>query len=481
MHKLVQTSIFIALIFSSIALSSQTKDKKKPNVLFITVDDMNTWGVLHNYPQLKVPNIRKLVSESYYFNNASCAAPICIPSRAAFFTGVYPHKTGLYNNVSDGWEKSSLLKQAETIPEFFKRSGYETWGRGKTFHVKLPGKREENMFDNEVYHGGFGPFADQAHQNKSNKHWYGIQPWEGPDTDFPDVKNVDAAMEYLSKSHDKPFLMYLGIYRPHSPYTAPKRFFDQYDEKKMTVAPGFLKDDLADVPEMGKALSKGMKTLNITGQTESESLSKYLTAYCAGYSFADWNIGRIMDALDKSELAKNTIVVFCSDNGFQNGTKDHWTKNTLWEASDAIPFLIRLPNGKAYTCPQTVNTIDIFPTLIDYCELGNPKQKLDGKSLVPILKDYKHKWTRPGLTTTGEGYASIRSERYRYIRYPDGSEELYDHRSDPYEHLNLAGKATMKAVIAELSKNIPANFAKSLSEKTPGKKGKGGKTVDDGE
>jgi len=468
--------IFLSLFALSLNSKGQTADRAnhqtgdRPNVLFITVDDMNTWGVLDNYPVLKVPGIRKLVAQSYYFENASCAAPVCIPSRAAFFSGIYPHKTGLYTNVQNGWEQSALLKQAETIPELFQRSGYETWGRGKTFHVKLPGTREDDMFDNDVYNGGFGPFADQDHQDKSNKHWYGIQEWEGPDTDFPDVRNTNAALEFLGKKHDKPFLMYLGIYRPHSPYTAPKRFYDLYNEKDMSVPPGYLKNDLNDVPGMGKALSKGMGAFQIKGLSEEEALARYLRAYCAGYSFADWNIGRIMDALDKSPYAKNTIVVFCSDNGFHNGTKDHWTKSTLWESADAVPFLIRLPDGKAYKCPQTVSTLDIYPTLIAYCGLASPKQKLDGQSIVPILKDPKYKWNRPGLTTADEGYSSVRSEHYRYIRYPDGTEELYDHRSDPYEHINLADKASMKKVIAELSESVPVDFAKALTEKPDNKK-----------
>lgn len=482
MNKLFWPGFLSGLLFVSIPVFSQNKADQKPNVLFITVDDMNTWGVLDNYPLLKVPNIRKLISQSYYFQNASCAAPVCIPSRAAFFTGVYPHHTGLYKNISDGWEQSAILKQAEAIPELFQRNGYETWGRGKTFHVKLPGTREDDMFDNDVYNGGFGPFADKAHQDRTNKHWYGIQSWEGPDTDFPDVRNTTAAVEFLTEKHDKPFLMYLGIYRPHSPYTAPKRFYDMYNEKDMTLPPGYLQNDLNDIPTMGKELSKGMKNLQIEGYSEEEALLKYLRAYCAGYSFADWNIGRIIDALDKSPYAKNTIVVFCSDNGFHNGTKNHWTKSTLWEEADIIPFLIRLPDGKAYKCPQTVSTVDIYPTLVEYCKLSAPTQKLDGQSIVPILKDYKYKWSRPGLTAADEGYSSVRSDRYRYIQYPDGTEELYDHQSDPYEHVNLAGKSNMKAVIAELSKSVPAKFAKAIKEQPRPKKGrKGTRAGDDGD
>jgi arylsulfatase A-like enzyme len=140
----------------------------------------------------------------------------------------------------------------------------------------------------------------------------------------------------------------------------------------------------------------------------------------------------------------------------------------LWEQSDVIPFLIRLPNGKAYQCPQTVNLIDIFPTLLEYCKIAGPQHKLDGESIVPVLKNPSSKWNRNGFTYYGENYSAIRSERYRYIRYGDGSEELYDHNTDPYEHTNIAKQASMKKVIQELAKSIPANFEKSLGKKGGG-------------
>lgn len=469
------------LLLPAFAAYSQNTSPDKPNVLFITADDMCAWSVLNNYPVLKAPNIKKLFSQSYYFSNASCAAPVCVPSRASFFSGMYPHHSGVYNNGPNVWGTSELLKQIEAIPECFQHNGYETWGRGKTFHVKLPGTREDDMFDNKVYNGGFGPFTDKAHLAVKN-HWYGIQPWGGPDSDFPDVINTDSAVAYLAQKHDRPFFMYLGIYRPHSPYTSPKRFFDMYDENAMPLPPGYLKNDLDDVPAMGKELSDGMRQLQTAGYSREQIWRKYLKAYCAGYTFSDWNLGRVMEALDKSPYFKNTIVVFCADNGFHNGTKDHWTKSTLWEQADGVPLMIRLPNGKAYKCPQTVSLIDIYPTLLEYCHINQPKQKLDGISMVPILKDPKYKWARPGLTTYGEGYASIRTEKYRYIHYPDGTEELYNQLTDPYEHTNLAGKPEMKSVKAELAKSIPDHFQKSVPSKRPNKaNGKGKKGDNEGD
>ncbi len=448
---------------------SQAGDPQKgPNVLFIVVDDMNTWSVLNNYPALQVPNIKKLVSQSYYFSNASCAAPVCIPSRASFFSGLYPHNTGVYTNGDNVWGNSKKLTEVEAMPELFKRNGYITWGGGKTFHVPLPGSREQDMFDNKVYHGGFGPFASK-NKKGNGTNWYGIQPWEGPDTDFPDVKNADAAMEFIKQKHEKPFFMFYGMYRPHTPYTAPKRFTELYKDANIPLPPGFMANDLDDVPEMGKELVDGLKALQTQGLSREEALLKYLKAYCANYSFADWNLGRVLDQLAKSAYASNTIVIFTSDNGFHNGTKGHWTKSTLWEQADAVPFLIRLPNGKAYTCPQPITLVDIYPTLVEYCGLTAPRQKLDGVSLVPILKNPKLKWDRPALTTFGEGYSSVRTEQYRYIKYPDGTEELYDHSKDPYEHTNLAGKPAMKSVIQKLAREVPPKFEKALSQRGAGK------------
>ncbi len=446
---------------------SNNVSAKKPNVLFIVADDMNTYAFLKNYPVLKTPALDKLVSQSYYFKNATCAAPACIPSRASFWTGVSPHTTGSYFNVQNIWN-NTILSTTEVMPETFKKNGYTTWARGKIFHLELNDNREQKMFDNKIFKGGYGPFADKQTHGYGANRWMTLKPWEGPDSDFADVKNADAAVDFLSQKHDKPFFMYYGLFRPHSPYTAPKRFFDLYKDAKFTLPPGYLENDLDDVPALGRDLVDSMKNYKRAGLTKKQVWLELMKAYCANYSFADWNIGKVLEALDKSESAKNTIVVFVSDNGFHNGTKNHWTKFTLWEQADAIPFLIRLPNGKAYQCPQTVNLVDIFPTLLEYCGITGPQHNLDGKSIVPVLKNASAKWERNGFTYYGENYSAIRSERYRYIKYSDGSEELYDHSSDPYEHINLANKPSMKTVIQELSKSIPKSFEKSLGKKGAG-------------
>lgn len=439
------------------------QDKTRPNVVFMVVDDMNTWSLLKDYAPLQTPYIDKLRSESLYFKNAVCAAPVCIPSRTSFFTGIAPYNTGAYFNNQQTWD-SSLLSQTEVLPETFKKSGYTTWGRGKIFHVDINGNRENEMFDNKVFKGGFGPYAEKEFWFAKSQ-WFSIKPWTGPDTDFPDVKNSNAAIDFLKEKHDKPFFLYYGLFRPHTPYTAPKRFFDLYKDEDIKLPPGYLKGDLDDVPKMGRDLVDSMKKYHKEGYTKEEVWLKMIKGYCANTSFADWNVGRVLKALDESEYGKNTIVIFVSDNGFHNGTKDHWVKATLWEQADVVPFLVRMPDKKAYVLPQTVSLLDIYPTLMEYCSLKPTNHVLDGKSMVPIFKNHHYSWNTPGFTCYGENFSSVRDQRYRYIRYPDGTDELYDHQKDPYEHQNIAKEPSSNEIIKKLSASIPSKFATSLGGK----------------
>ncbi|HEX5554780.1 MAG TPA: sulfatase [Chitinophagaceae bacterium] len=481
MHKLniLLLAAFVAVSalvgYRPAAESPGNTTLQQPNVVFIVVDDMNKFSILHNYPILKTPAIDKLASQSYNFTHATCAVPLCAPSRAAFFGGIAPNKTGVYRNYHDIYD-SSILSHTELLPECFKRNGYLTWGGGKTFHMQVNDGRENKMFDNApVKHGGYGPYAKKPFwYGKSG--WASIKPWTGPDTDFPDVRNADAAIAFLKQTHKKPFFLYYGLFRPHTPYTAPKRFYDLYKDADIVLPPGYKAGDLDDVPPMGRALVDSMKQYFKQGMSKKEVWLAMLKGYLANTSFADWDMGRVIAALDQSSYAKNTIVIFCSDNGFHLGTKDHWTKKTLWEQADMVPLLIRLPGGKAYRCDQTVSLLDIFPTLVDYCHLNPPPHTLDGHSLVPIFRDPKTQWNHPGFTTWGVQYSSVRSERYRYIRYPDGSRELYDHFKDPYEWINLAGDPKMKPVIEGLTGAIPSTFTKSINPdhfKKRGKKRKG--------
>lgn len=437
----------------------------RPNVLFITVDDMNGWGVKQAYPQVKMPYFEQLKAQSANFTKAVCPAPVCVPSRAAFFSGIASYRTGAYYNGCDPWRRSDLLRKVETIPECLKRNGYTTFGRGKIFHAQLEAGREEAMFDNRpIYKGGFGPFGPEASWVGGQGKFQSVAPWDGPDEDFPDVVNADAAIDFLQQAHDKPFFCYLGLWRPHTPYTAPRRFFELYDPEQLPYPAGFQEGDIEDIPQMGRDLIDSLGFFGATMAERRETFRQMIYGYAATSAFADWSVGRVIEALDRSPFAGNTIVVIASDNGYHMGEKDKWQKGTLWELSAYSPLLIRLPGGQTMELPHTVNLLDIYPTLIDYCRLDPPEHQLDGQSLLPLIARPDQK-RAPSFMTYGADYASVYDGRYRYIRYPDGSEELYDHDQDPHEWNNLASTKNRK-LMDRLAKTIPPNFAESLGGRT---------------
>lgn len=434
---------------------------KKPNVLMIIADDMNDYGFHKTYPVLKTPYLDQFSKSAIRFERGYCAAPACVPSRAAVFSGIFPHKSGAYQNGCDPWNQAPFT-EIESMPECFQRNGYTTFGRGKLFHSQPPKARRDAMWDNKVWGGGFGPFPDKAHQLKG-KFW-GVQAFE--DDEFPDVKNGEALIDFLNQEHDAPFFAVYGLWRPHTPFTAPQRFYDMYDPAEMPIPlEGWTEDDLDDVPPLGKKLAEVWgDRFDLCGNENPDLWRKFVHAYCACTSFADWSIGRVIEALDKSSHADNTLVVFWSDNGYHCGEKDHWEKTTLWEQSALTPMAVRLPDRKngGASCKRTVNTLDWYPTLIDFCRIQGPAHQLDGRNLKPLLYDPKSEWKHPSVTTYGDGYFSVRDEQYRYISYPDGAEELYDHETDPHELDNRADDPALTAVKEALSRHQPETMAKSL-------------------
>lgn len=435
----------------------------RPNVVVIIADDMNGYGFYDEFPGVKMPHIATFKKTALTFSRAYCSAPSCVPSRASFFSGLSPSTTGSYLNGSDPWDKPAMAA-VESLPEVFKRSGYTTWGAGKLFHAKITPEREQAAFDNQPKGGGFGPFVPADQQLVGQ--WWGAGPWTGPDTDFPDVTNVNDAIAFLGQPHAQPFLLMLGLWRPHSPFTAPKRFFDLYDEKNLPMPPaGWTPGDMDDVPEAGRKLSAVWgERWEKTGGNHPDLWRQIIWGYLACNSFADWSAGRLLDALDASPHAANTLVVFIGDNGYHCGEKNHFEKSTLWEAAARVPFAIRLPGQRhaGQEIARPVSLLDLFPTLQEYCQLSSPRQALDGRSLVPLLHHPSAPWSHPAITLYEENYFSARDERYRYIRYPDGTEELYDHANDPHELTNLASRADSTSIKERLRQQTPATWAKTL-------------------
>lgn len=471
MNRLNFFPLFLCLPFIGVgcskleeaAIVEPASSPERLNVLMLIVDDWNSYVTKGTFPGIQTPALDQFAKTAIHFQNAYCAAPVCGPSRAAVFSGLYPHTTGNYLNGSDPWRQEPL-NETETLPELFKRSGYETWGRGKLFHAQLDEGREEKNWDNRpLYGGGFGPFHPEEDQ-MIGKFW-GYTEYTGPDEDFPDVKNVNAAIEYLGESHDKPFFMALGLWRPHTPFVAPKRFFDLYEPADIaTPPPGWKDGDLDDVPAEGQRLSRIWgERWDQTGADDPVSWNMLLHGFAANTSFADWSIGLVLEALDQSDYADNTLVIFWSDNGYHMGEKNHFEKATLWEISAYTPILIRMPDRShgGVVTDTPINSIDFFPTLMDLCGLKQPEHAPEGLSLRSLLEDPYADWERPAITTYGEEVFSARSARFRYIRYPDGTEELYDHDHDPHEWNNLADDPSFQAVKDRLLQWKPEDFAPS--------------------
>jgi arylsulfatase A-like enzyme len=290
-------------------------------------------------------------------------------------------------------------------------------------------------------------------------------PVDCRDEDMGDWKIAEWAVSELKKKHDKPFFLAPGFIRPHLPWYAPRKYFDMYDEKKIAM-PKVKEDDLDDVPKQGRHFAT--RSGDHKAVLEYGQWRKAVQAYLACISFTDACVGRIVDALDASEYAKNTIVVLWSDHGWHLGEKLHWRKFALWEEATRNPFLmvvpgVTKPNGR---CERTVDYMNIYPTMIELC--GLPKREgLEGVSMVPLLKDPKAKWDRPALTTYERGNHSVRSERWRYIRYYDGTEELYDHNNDELEWTNLASKPEYAKVKSELAAWLPKSDAPDAPTERP--------------
>lgn len=468
LYRLISRTVMLGVLTFALlpaVSSAELVSQKHPNVLFLIADDMNDYGFYKTYPGVKTPYLDKFLKSALTFRKAYAASPVCQPSRAAVFSGLYPHTSGSYKNGSKPWANSALFKKTESIPEAFKRNGYITFGRGKLFGDKVPSKRYESMWDNRpLYKGGYGPFLKKKDQLTDK--WFVSRAWQGPDSDFADVKNGNAVLDFLEQDHNKPFFVALGLYRPHVPYTAPKRFFDLYKDMNISMPPpGYRENDLADVPPLGRELAAQWgDRLKYVGKHNVPMWQSFIKAYFANTSFADWSIGRVLEALARSKYADNTIVVFWSDHGYYTGEKNHWEKGTLWERSAISPLAIKVPGMKhaAKTAQQQVSLVDLYPTLVDLCRLEGPSHKLEGESLRPFIENPDLKQKRLILTSYGEQYASVRGERYRYIRYPDGTEELYDHKTDPYEFENLSVKSGYTKVKEKLAQGIPQKWTKSL-------------------
>ena len=439
----------------------------KPDVLFIVVDDMNDWiSLLDPKSPIRTPNLERLASRGMLFKRAYCISAACNPSRAATLTGLRPSTSGVYGNKRD-WRKA--VGKHETIMQRFMDAGYEVRGAGKIFHHHLDGAFHDDASFHDFQHMRPQLYPPQK-LNKAPRYGSRNTDWGA----WP--KRVEDAIDYrtasycakalLEREDDKPQFLACGIFKPHSPFFAPSAHHEQYRKIRL---PARKKDDWGDLPKGADRLMQSKKWF-WKGMMQVErkaagSYQSFVRSYAACTSFADAQIGRVLDALGKSPRGKDTIVVLWSDHGFHLGEKDHLEKFALWEKSNHVPFIVVAPGTtKPNTaCDHPIDLTVLYPTLLELCGLTEDK-KADGVSVVPLLKNPQGKLRRPAIMTYLRGNHAVRSQRWRYIRYADGSEELYDHESDPNEWVNLAKNPDHEEVMEKHRKWLPKKESKPVSD-----------------
>lgn len=432
---------------------------EKPNVLFLICDDLNCDLACYGHTMVRSPNIDGLAKRGLRFEHAYCQYPLCGPSRASFMAGMYPDQTLIHRNAIRIRER---LPDVLTMSQMFRGSGYTATRVGKIYHYNVPadigndGHDDPASWDQKINPRGKDKDDEPKIYSLVPGRFGGTMSWlaaEGTDEEQTDGIAAGAAIEVL-EGHSKsktPFFLAVGFYRPHTPYVAPKRYFDEYPTAKIIV-PQLPKGYLETLPAPARAsITRKKDQVNL----EDSLARQAIQAYYASITFVDAQVGRVVDALDRLKLSDNTIIVFTSDHGYHMGEHGHWQKTTLFENAARVPLIISVPGmktaGRRTLSPAEM--IDFYPTLAELCDLPSPEY-LSGVSLRPVVEDAAAAPRTVALTQYQNGY-SIRAARYRYTEWgEDGSlgNELYDHQSDPAELVNLADKPEQSQTVARLSK-----------------------------
>ena len=450
----MKTHLLRALLIAFFLFGLRTEGK---NVLLIAIDDQNDWiGCMGGHPQVKTPNIDRLAARGTLFTNAHCQSPLCNPSRASMMLGLRPSSTGIYG-LAPGLRDVEITKDRVTLPQTFTSAGYHTYGCGKIYHdgsIKPEDRaREFNTW---------GPSPGMPRPEKRFANLPGTPhplmdwgPFPGRDEENADWKIASAAVAQLETvPKDKSFFVAVGFRLPHVPCFASQKWFDLYPDASL-VMPPVKEDDRDDLPKFADYLHWRLPEPRLKTLREHNEWRPLVRAYLASVSFMDSQVGRVLDALRASGREDDTIVVLFSDHGYHLGEKLITGKNTLWERSTRVPLVFAGPGVAAGArCGRPVELLDVYPTLLELT--GMPaRTDLEGRSLKPQLEDAAAPREFPAITTHNPGNHSVRTGRHRYVRYADGSEELYDHRSDPDEWANLASDPAHAAAKQDLTKWLP--------------------------
>ena len=466
----LQQTVLSCVLWCAMAVSA-AGEPARPNILFISVDDLNDWiGCLGGHPQAKTPNLDRLADSGVLFTNAHCAAPACNPSRTAIMTGIAPNQSGLYDNRQPMRE---VLPNAVLLPKYFSQHGYWSAGSGKILHYFIDADSWDAYYPPKQ---GEDPFPRTLHPQTRPVSLPRGGPWQYVETDWGALDASDEEYggdwlvskwigEQLGKEHDQPFFLACGIYRPHEPWFVPRKYFDRFPIDEIQLPPGYREDDLDDLPAEGQRRGPNRYFAHIR---EHGQWKRGIQGYLASIAFADAMIGRVIDALEAGPHRDHTIVVLWSDHGWHLGEKQHWQKYTAWRLCTRVPLIVRVPPGTSglpagtvagTVCSQPVNLVSLFPTLTDLAGLpANPA--CHGPSLLPLLRNPNTDWPHPSVTFLSQpGSFGLSTEGWRYVRYAEGGEELYDVDSDRYEWTNLANSSAHQEKLTELRRLAPKVFA----------------------
>ena len=474
MHKyIIKFLLFLALffLFSCSEVEKNTNSKEKLNVLLIIADDLNCDLGAYGNSVVKTPNIDRFAEKGILFENAHNQYPLCGPSRASFMTGMYTNQTKI---TSNNMNLRNSIPDVITLGQRFRQSGYQSVRIGKIFHYDNPsaigtsGNDDIYSWDQTINPYGRDKIEEYKIKTLSTRKYGGTLSWlaaEGEDNEQTDGIAASEAIKKLDyfASSETPFFLAVGFFRPHTPFVAPKEYFDFYDRNKIEI-PEVSSEYLATLPVPAvKSIRARKNQLNL----EKELAQEIKEAYYSTISFVDAQVGRILDHIKSLGLDKNTVVVFTSDHGYHLGEHGHWQKQTLFENSTRIPLIISSPSvkNKDIKTISPVELIDVYPTLMDLTNINTPMHVV-GKSLVPLMKNTNASVRKSALTRWRNGY-TIKTKRYRLTKWGVNGElgyELYDHKNDKKELINLASNLEYQEVMDTLKALINQRIAEASSK-----------------
>lgn len=455
LQRLVFVVVSLVVGLTGHADSSFAADQPKLNVLFIMSDDLRPELGCYGNPGVKTPHIDTLANAGVRFERAYVQYPLCNPSRTSLLTGRYPATTNVLDNRR--WF-GALHPDFVSLPKFFQQQGYAALRCGKIFHGGIDD-------DSAWTEGGearnfTGAVSDRPRTVQNQQTSDRRVVLEGDGESHGDHKTAERAMDYLRRYQDKPFFLACGFTKPHSPPTAPQRFYDMYDPEKIPLPVDFAARPTVPAGFPVASVPARSGDLFINRDASPEEARQMIQAYWASLTWVDWNVGRVIEELDRLGLREKTIILFWGDHGYHLGEKGKWSKHgSLFEIGTRVPLIVSVPGqaGNGQSCPHPVEAVDLYPTLTELCGLA-PPPGLEGDSLVPLLHDPQTAWDHPAISMIGNGDnvtgVAVRTGSHRYIQYtgPQGGELLFDESADPHELKNLATEPTLQKVKADLAK-----------------------------